>query len=267
MKRIFTFSYLLILLMQIIAFPGCGGGTTGTGGTGSTEFSGKILDDSGAPVGNAMVTIEETGDSAVTDDQGNFTVETSIESSSVTVRVQSEATDVKTTVDDIPDEPQSIAVTFEINRRKNTLSVKRRDVIQRPTRTPRPTPESKPTTPGSSESTPAPTAVASPTLKPKNYFTTFRGTVVSSERRLITRARVGIAGKNLQIVGRDGRFTFIVAASTDNSSLEVRDGDKGATLLLSGINQDTKSVTIQIRIEAPTSDQITVSIESISTVP
>ncbi len=268
-----------VLLTLIFAFvllnvPGCGGGTTGTGGTGSTEFSGKLLDEAGAPVSNAVVTIEETGDTAITDTEGNFTVETEVSTSTVTVHVQSDSTDAKTTIDQIPADPKSIAVTLQLNRRKNILEVKRRDVIQRPTRTPKqpqnePTRTPKPGEPG----TPVPTTAASPTVAsptvapPRVSFTTFIGTVVSSEQRIVTRSRIGVSGKQLSFVGRDGDFTFRVGAGAENSVLDVRSGELRTSVSLSGVTASTERVQLQIRIEKVSNTEISAVVESISTAP
>lgn len=71
MKHSFLTTALLALL-ACSALGACGGGTSGTG---MNAYEGRVTDTSGAPVQGAVLTVESTGDSAVTDSNGDFLVQ------------------------------------------------------------------------------------------------------------------------------------------------------------------------------------------------
>ena len=85
-SRLFIFvAVFLVCLIGSIA--GCGGGSAGTG-TGEQLYSGTISNTQGSPVPHATVTIEETGDSAQTDPNGEFTIVSEPDLTNVTLLVE-----------------------------------------------------------------------------------------------------------------------------------------------------------------------------------
>jgi len=71
---------------------GCGGGTTGTSPTGSFELVGLVRSSSGAPIGDAEMTVQSSGDTqqivlARTDSEGTFSMELSPAVTSLTATV------------------------------------------------------------------------------------------------------------------------------------------------------------------------------------
>ena len=73
MSRKSLFMGLLAVAFCLSPLIGCGGGTTGSSSTIVTKkISGKVLENSGAPVVGATVTAIASGDSGVTDNNGQF---------------------------------------------------------------------------------------------------------------------------------------------------------------------------------------------------
>jgi len=62
---------LIFILELVILLSGCGGGTSGSG---LRTYYGKVSGNDGAPISGVAVTIENTGDSALTDSAGNFSI-------------------------------------------------------------------------------------------------------------------------------------------------------------------------------------------------
>lgn len=67
--------FLGFLIVSIMA---CGGGTSGTGGDNTSvnlrQFEGTVLDSNKKPIPNVSVTVEETGDTTITDSEGKFEI-------------------------------------------------------------------------------------------------------------------------------------------------------------------------------------------------
>ncbi len=105
----------------------CGGGTTGTGdvsGGRITRIVGEVRNSaSGEVVSGTLVTVQETGDSAVTDAEGAFFIETTLVDSSASLVVR--GTDFDSTVElgDIPPQDATVKVTLIVNELDNIVTV------------------------------------------------------------------------------------------------------------------------------------------------
>lgn len=62
-------SSVFLLILIALAIQACGGGT---GGTGIKAYEGNVRTLDQKPLSNARLTIEDTGDSSITDQEGNF---------------------------------------------------------------------------------------------------------------------------------------------------------------------------------------------------
>ena len=67
---------------------GCGGGSAGTGtGEGTLRIQGTVRDPAGTPIEAAVVLIAETGESDVTDKQGEFLIATDVSAQQLTLDI------------------------------------------------------------------------------------------------------------------------------------------------------------------------------------
>ena len=268
------FSTLLLL------FAACGGGSTGTGGTGS-EFSGKLVDITGKPVQNATLTIEETGDGSLTDAEGNFVIESDIPAGSVTLLVQAENSEGKTVMKDIPTGRQQVILNLRFNARDHTVEITDRVVKPRPkptakprpTSTPRPSRTSIPSTPVPVD-TPLPTAVpVEPTVVPTSpptatpvpvvEFTIFRGQVDSSDAAQLAGATIAIRGKGQHAINADGSFEFGAKLFEPAKILVIRAGDRVGRIALPTVTNTTKRVTLSLAIAADSKHGLDIVLNSI----
>lgn len=85
--------FKIIFIFLLILINACGGGSSGTG----TEFreqtitiEGNVKNTSGQAIVNALLTIVETGDSATSDQNGDFVLETNTNEDNLNLKLESE---------------------------------------------------------------------------------------------------------------------------------------------------------------------------------
>lgn len=96
MKRICKF---LIAVMALALLVGCGGGSSGTDGGVSLRISGKVKNTNGQSLREVVVTVQETGDQAVTDAEGSFKIETRAAEKALTLLIEKDSKEATATID------------------------------------------------------------------------------------------------------------------------------------------------------------------------
>lgn len=94
-------AYRLATLLLVVCFiiGGCGGGSAGTGtGDSTLRIQGTVRDPSGVPVDAATVTVIETGDSDLTNPQGEFVISTTRVEGDITLEFSKDNRAATTTV-------------------------------------------------------------------------------------------------------------------------------------------------------------------------
>lgn len=100
---------------------GCGGGSAGTG---TTSFQGKLLTPENEPVAGAIVTVVETGESAVTDKNGQFVLETASSNNNVAIQVEAPDVTATVTVPRASSNDSKVGLELEVNSETATITVK-----------------------------------------------------------------------------------------------------------------------------------------------
>lgn len=225
-------------LFLLHLFSGCGGGLSGTGDLDESQIQGNLRSVTGAAFAGAIITVLETGDSAVSDSLGDFLIVTALSSPDLNLSVKGGAVDATVFVGTFPDGIQNLRLVLEVNEALNTVTVVSNQVTPIPTATPRsdddgsssdggsdkpgtrtPTPVPSatqpagagpaPTTP-SAQATPtaAPTATPTPTVAAQQA--TYSGVVqlITDQSGLsgavVTLVETGIS----DVTGNDGAFSF-----------------------------------------------------------
>ncbi len=148
----------------------CGGGTDGSG---VRSFEGQVFSVSAEPLAGATVTIEETGDSATTDVNGEFEIHTGLAAAADTATfvVETGSTSVRGELVALSSRPATVAVVIVVDEARQSATVV---PVSHPTPSPTPqqpqasptaaaTARPQPTPPGTPTATPAP---AVPTTTP-----------------------------------------------------------------------------------------------------
>lgn len=132
------FNRILIIILAIILLSGCGGGTIGTDSGGTTKVAGEIVTSNGEKVPGASVTIAESGDQAITDQDGQFEIDTPITQSTVTFLVEVDGVSLSSLISDVPLDPEKLAVVLELNLDELSVVVASSEVTPRSSPTPQP---------------------------------------------------------------------------------------------------------------------------------
>lgn len=96
----------------------CGGGTSGTG---LSNYEGQLRDVSGDPIPNAKVTIIESGDGTVTDQNGSFIIQTEPLSEPGTILIETQSgSDSTVALQSAADENESLHVDIILDPEQST---------------------------------------------------------------------------------------------------------------------------------------------------
>lgn len=113
-----TVLFSLFLLGFLIS--GCDGGTSGSG---VKTYQGRITSTNGTPLSNVSVTIESTGDSATTNQQGEFSLNSTASGENVPFIAEAPNFTTRFSVDDVSEESSRVSVNVQIDTEKDTATV------------------------------------------------------------------------------------------------------------------------------------------------
>ena len=104
-------------------FPGCGGGTSGTGGR---QYRGTATNQNGLPIADLKVTLQETGEATRTNRAGVYELDSRLHASKVNLRFSSDVpnapkTDRTVEVQDVPLRTRAVIVDVVIDELNNEL--------------------------------------------------------------------------------------------------------------------------------------------------
>lgn len=286
----------LALCALLCTLTACGGGTTGTGGTGSSEFSGRIYAESGQGIPNATVVIEETGDTTTSDADGNFSVESTLPSDHATILVETAAAQVTTIITDLPSGPQEVAIELKVDETKNAVTVESKRVRPRqrkptpvptvqvtlaPLPTESPMPTATPAVSQTPEQTAIPVETETPLPLPTEIATEIPGTPVATtptpiatnvtvfkgkitaDPAIVGKIRVGISRSGKFVTVRpDGSFAFKSVVLSEQSSLIVVIGRRIGTAALDGVTPLSRRVSLEVSLLPGAGANLKVSIDS-----
>ena len=113
-----------ILFFSLASIVGCGGGTTGTDSS-TVNLRGSLVSSRGEPLAGLQVVVEESGDSAVSDARGLFTIITTLELPELTLLVHSDRGESRVTLGSVPDTSagEFLSVKLEVNEEPFVVSI------------------------------------------------------------------------------------------------------------------------------------------------
>ncbi len=110
----------LFLFLCVPFITGCGGGTSGSG---LKSFDGMLVNRSGAALGGVLITIETTGDSAVTDADGHFVIISDVYGDEVTFLIESDEIRRKFSLKDVPQDSSRYTVDVTLDTGSDFIKV------------------------------------------------------------------------------------------------------------------------------------------------
>lgn len=97
----------LVLSLVLLFFSGCaGGGSSGTGGF--RTFQGFLVSEAGDPLSGVEVMLEGTADSDITDENGEFLIETETYTEEVVLQFEGEDFSAELAIEEIPQEADTV---------------------------------------------------------------------------------------------------------------------------------------------------------------
>lgn len=126
---------LPLLLISVFFTTGCGGGTVGTDGGGSTKIVGLISTSDGLPVAGATVQVGTERITVETDVTGHFSTEQIVTTSELAIVVTTSETSSQITVADLPLRPEQVEVEIEVRVQDKNVRLRKQVVKPRPTPT------------------------------------------------------------------------------------------------------------------------------------
>lgn len=116
-----------LFLCVVALLPGCGGGSSGTalGGSGdSTRFSGIVLSADGRGLADASVSVQDTGDIAITDEAGAFDLNASFVNGLATLEIETDQGQAASVVvQDAASSPNRVDLSILFNQQRSTAAL------------------------------------------------------------------------------------------------------------------------------------------------
>jgi hypothetical protein len=232
------FLKLIFVTLSVVLLIGCGGGTRGTGDTRS--LSGSILTVAGQPFAGATVSQAETGATATTDADGDFTISLTVINGSATLLIVRDALETSATLDvstAAPGDPlPPVSITID-----DVAGVVVAVEVQTD-------PEPDPTpSPGPDDPNPTPTPESGHTI---------RGVAIESSGARVQDAVFSIAREDSDRTDPAGRFVLRTAKPEPRITVRVRFNGLNGAFSIEGLPAD-RPADVTIRVQLRTSNEVT----------
>ena len=113
---------LLAIILLLLTINGCGGGSRGTG---DLTINGKAIQNDGTPLQQASISFGATGDSAITDSSGAFSIVTEAIDGVVEFIIESRGVTFITTGDALTGDIQEIEVELKVKFGENPIATQK----------------------------------------------------------------------------------------------------------------------------------------------
>lgn len=248
-SRILFATPVCIFALLFCILSGCGGGTTGTGSSSSTDFTGRVLDERGNGVA-AQITISTGGAAFATqsDSSGNYFVEVQDPMGPVTITVGAATTSFT------PSEPQAPAIQVDLILSGGGTVV---DAVEIPPPTPTPGDEPTPRPTARPTSTPTPR----PTAEPTPQTLTVVGNVEEGERGVLQNGKIQVVGRAQTRTTLKPNGNFTITTDADRDRIGFRLDSRAGTGKGFIENLPSGLVKIRVRLRAvPSGERLVVDL-------
>ena len=126
-KFVYRYALALVACIMTIFVISCSGGSKGTG---SRDYLGRLVDLFGAPLPGVTITIGNTGESAITDDNGDYVVMSSFRDSVIEYFFDSPAISTSATIENVSSAARTLIVDFRVDTTNNSVEPTRIEEIE-----------------------------------------------------------------------------------------------------------------------------------------
>lgn len=106
-------------LILFLALANCAGG--GSAGTGLKVFTGQVVATDGSPLAGVEISVVDTGDAVLTQDDGNFQIETEIGGGDIQVNITSQGVISSVTLTELPEGDAAVGLSLQVNKDTNEV--------------------------------------------------------------------------------------------------------------------------------------------------
>ncbi len=125
----FSAVFFAVIFFVGLTIAGCGGGSSGTGTTTSRVFEGSILTLGDRPVSDATVTVAGTGDTAVTDNRGRFSLATPAKPGDVKLEIEAPGIETSVTIPELAASPSTVKLDITLDPETSAAAVSKFEVV------------------------------------------------------------------------------------------------------------------------------------------
>ncbi len=242
---------VLLVVVSLLLLVGCGGGSSGTDSGGVRSIvAGRVVTSSQLPLSGATVSLEQSGDSATTDSNGTFRIDTYFSANGFTLRIVGNGLDNSVKVEATPLPSRVINVFLQADIDKNSIELL--SISVEPIADAEPTPDSGDPHDGD-VSTPPVVGAPLPTSSPPHSV--FKGTLVYRDNEPVIGAVIMVE----EISEHDrtdsrGTFSIKTPVISGNVTLRVTLGSFSNWVQLLNIPERPVIVTMKLRLSLPSSD-------------
>lgn len=120
LKTISRTFQLVITCIAVACMISCAGG--GSRGTGGFEFQGRVLNENLTPLARVRITIAETGDSTLTDENGFYSLSTSFSAESVEYLIEGPGVTAQFVFAGIPVDAVALTLDFQVENEGTSVT-------------------------------------------------------------------------------------------------------------------------------------------------
>jgi hypothetical protein len=117
-----------VAIFCLLGIFACGGGTSGTGDANRKVIKGALLTTNRSPLVEAQIIVAETGDQTLTDNNGNFFLESAITDYSPVLIVRSAGLDTSVEINEVSSDAKEISLLLIANKESNKVSVEKIEI-------------------------------------------------------------------------------------------------------------------------------------------
>lgn len=223
----------------MLTLSSCGGGTVGTSSGSTITLSGSIRNSDGGPVSFARLSVPDSMDATITDENGEFSLDAAVSLENVILIVELESFSAEVALGSFDKETDSIVVALEVSFDSNDIRILSAEVSQIP-----PVTDDEDATEAQPVADPVDDASDVPRV------TVFRGILLQPDGLPLENARISIfARREFDFTNSTGEFRLQVDRISGSATIQVRTDTLETSVRISNIPDENVEIRLTLQLE------------------